>query len=130
MPLGPVKNAVSDGPANVTLTTTSETIVCTISGADVTQEGDQVIIEGFAQVTTGAGTTSLQLRVRRGTTLSGPQVGQTAQQTCTAAAPAQIGIQVDDVPPESSNLSYVLTVQQVGATGNGTAVWSNGQLTF
>lgn len=128
-PLGAPKSSVSDGPANVNLPTTAETVVCTTNAIDVTQEGDQVIIEGFAQIATGAAATGVIIRVRRGG-LTGPQVGQAGQQASGAGVGVQLGTQVDDIPPESAGLVYVLTIQQQAATGNGTCTWSNVQLTY
>lgn len=129
MPLGNVKTQYADGPANTNLANAAETVIATVVvGAD-TPEGDQIVLEGFAQVTTGATTTSVQLRVRRGG-LAGPQVGGTAQQNCGAAVPVAIGIQVQDTPGEVVNEPYVLTAQQVAATGAGTAVFANLQATY
>lgn len=128
-PLGPVKGVDIDGSANVTLVTTAETVVATLTVGDDTQEGDQIILEGVCQVTPGTACTSIQTRVRRNN-LTGPQVGQTAQQACSAAAPCNVATQVDDTPGEVAGQQYVLTAQQVAATGNGTAVWSNIQATY
>ena len=128
-PLGALKGSYTDGPANTGLTTTAETVVATLTIGGDTPEGDQIILEGFCQVTTGAGTTGLQLRVRRGG-LTGAQVGPTSQLAAGAAAAASIGIQCSDTPGEVAGQTYVLTVQQVAATGNGTAVAANLQATY
>jgi hypothetical protein len=128
-PLGPIKGVDIDGGANTALVTTAETVVATVVIGSDTPEGDQIILEGVCQVTTGTATTSVQLRVRRNG-VAGPQVGGTAQQGCSAAAPCQISTQVDDTPGEVASQTYVLTAQQVAATGNGTAVWANLQATY
>ena len=71
----------------------------------------------------------MQLRVRRGG-LACAQVGVTAQVAAGAAAAAAIPIQVADVPGEQAGQVYVLTAQQVGATGNGTVTAANLQATY
>src|SRR5437660_3033988 len=107
MSLGAPKQVDADGPANVNLVTTAETVICTLAGVSTTPEGDKVILEGSAQITTGAGTTGVQLRVRRGTTTAAPQVGNTQQTAVAAAVSEQVSIQVDDVPGEVAGQSYV-----------------------
>lgn len=124
MALGAVKLAYTDGGANTALPTVNETVVATLVVGDDSPGGDQIVLEGFAQVTTGAGTTGLQLRVRRGG-VAGQQVGPTAQLAAGAAAAACLSIQCADSPGEVASQAYVLTVQQIAATGNGTAVASS-----
>lgn len=129
MPLSNPKNIYADGPGGTNLVTVAETVIATLAGVDTTPEGDQVILEGFAQITTGASTTGLQLRVRR-TNLAGAQVGATAQVAAGAAAAQALAIQVADVPGEQAGGQYVLTAQQIAATGNGTAVAASLQATY
>ena len=120
MPLYNPKIAYADGPAATNLVTVNETVVATTPAIDTTPEGDQVVIEAAASVTTGATTSSIQARVRRGG-LAGPQVGPTYTRTIGAALTDHISMQVADVPGEVAEQVYVLTIQQVAATGNGTA---------
>ena len=129
MPLGPSKNTVADSLAGTALVTTAETVIATLPAIDLTPEGDQVLLEGYCQLTTGAATTALQLRIRRGT-VTGTQVGATAQQALGAAAQGQVSIQTLDTPPESAGIVYVLTAQQVSATGNGTVAEASLQGTY
>lgn len=124
MPKAHLTQFLSDGPANVTLTTTAETVVCTLVPISTSGPSTQVILEGAAQITAGTSTTGVQLRVRRGG-LTGTQVGATSQTAGDARTQLQASIQVDDFPGDVANQVYVLTAQQVAATGNGTSVSAN-----
>lgn len=121
---GPTIQLDADGPANTNLANAAETVVATLTGVTTRSASTQVILEGSAQITTGASTTSVTLRIRRGG-LAGAQVGQPAQQNCGAAVPVAASIQVDDFPGETVSATYVLTATQNAATGAGTAVSAN-----
>ena len=120
MPLGAPKEAYAQGAANVALATSVETVVCTLSGVDATPGGDQVVIQGNAVMNTGTGTTDVTLRIRRGADATGVEVGSYAEQVAGAGQEVTVEIQAEDSPGEVAGESYVLTVQQVGATANGT----------
>lgn len=128
-PLGNPKNVDADGPNNVVLVTTAETVVCTLVIGDDTQEGDQVVLEAVANVSGGTGTTSVVGRIRRNG-LAGAQVGQVEQLGLAGTGLAELAMQVDDLPGEVASQTYVLTVALVGATGNGTCNTSNMQATY
>lgn len=107
--------------AATTLVTTAETVVCALPGISPDAPTPRVLIEGAAQITFGASTTSVQLRVRRGSTVAGTLVGAAFQQTGAATNFIDMGIQVvDNLEGEVATQPYVLTAQQVAATGNGT----------
>ncbi len=59
---------------DVTIVTTAETVVATLAGI-TTPRKVNITLRGWAQVTTGAATTALTARVRRGTTIAGTLVG-------------------------------------------------------
>lgn len=107
---------------DATITTTTELVAATISGVNV-GAGGTVAISGTAVVTLGTSTTGLTLRVRRGTTITDPVVGEAyvgSDPVATLAAVIRT-IEVVDIPPgELAGGSYVLTVQQVAASANGT----------
>jgi hypothetical protein len=76
------------------------------------------VIRGDIDFTPGTAATALQIRCRQGG-LTGNQVGATKQIPCAA------GVQNDTAYSFRDSLagyaqSYVITVQQVAATGNGT----------
>lgn len=102
-----------------TLTTTAETVVATVSGVTTDSPDANVILEGAVEVTPGTSTTALVVKVKRGTTTGGTQVGKTVTQSVTAPNPGSVGIQVSDIPGEGA-FSYVVTVAQTGAAANGT----------
>lgn len=109
--------------ADVTLVTTAETVVATLSGVNTGGKRD-VALRGWAQVTTGVGTTALTPRIRRGTTVGGTLIGEANPEQVEAAAGSteESSTEVTDAGVELGGASYVLTIQQTAATGNGTAL--------
>lgn len=113
--------------ADTTLTTTTETVVATLSGVNTPGPGYIVKLQGEAKVTTGGSTTALTLRIRRGTTITDPLVGEaTAVQIEAAAGSTEDhDIMATDAPGEVASQSYVLTVQQTAAAANGSCLNAN-----
>lgn len=116
---------------DVTLTTTTETVVATISGVN-TPRRTTVTIKGWAQLTSGTGTTAVTPRIRRGTTISGTLVDEANAITIGAAAGTteEYEITAQDENIDLAGGSYVLTLQQTGASGNGTAVQASLEVSF
>lgn len=109
------------GAPIVALVTTAETLVLTSGAMPYNAPGGQgVLVSGTVSGATGAGTTSVQLRVYRGTSISGTQVGGTLQEASGASSFYSHDFNFLDTAPGSS-AQYTMSVQQVGATGNGTA---------
>jgi hypothetical protein len=105
----------------ITITTTTETL-CAYSGrVEANLATLTSIIKGWATITTGAGTTALVFRLRRGNGITGAVV---ATVTITTAA----SVTVMDVIKFAEQLlnvefaDYSLTVQQTGAGANGSIV--------
>ncbi len=109
--------------AAVAIPTTTETVACTVAGVTIFA-GENVRLLGFTQMTTGTGTTSLTVRLRRGTSTAGTLVGAAVTIQTTAGNTVAVPIGGEDSPGELASGSYVLTVQQVAATANGSAVSS------
>jgi hypothetical protein len=108
--------------ADTTLTTTAEAVVATLSGVSTNQPGQTVALRGSYRVVTGAGTTALTGRIREDS-LTGTVVGDAGAVQIEAAAGSTEDHDVyveSQAPGEFSGKTYVLTVQQTGATGNGT----------
>lgn len=118
--------------ATTTLTTTTETVVAVTPPRNVDTPGPNaqgILISGIVSGAVGAGTTSIQVRVRQGANggvgavnPTGVQVGNTLQVSVTAAGFHGIGFSVQDnsaLANLATGLQYAVTVQQVGATGNG-----------
>ncbi len=113
-----------DFSTNVTVTTTTETIVAQIDNVTTPRAGCKVRLFGNLQLTTGADTTAVTVRWRRGTAITDTLVGEANAQQVVAAAGSteELTHAVEDEPGEVAKQSYVLTVQQTAATANGTAL--------
>jgi hypothetical protein len=106
---------------NATLVTTAETVVATTGPINLLIDAALVALYWLVFVTTGAGTGQLTYRIRRGTTTAGTLVNALAWQDAAAASTAYVrgGCYVDS-PGSVAEQVYSLTMQQTGATGNGT----------
>ena len=92
--------------------------------------GRLVIVEFDAAFTTGATTTAVVARIRRGNTVGGALVGAAHTVQIGAALATSIGGQVGDIPGEVAGAQYCLTLQQTGGTANGTALFASLQATW
>lgn len=108
------------GAAATPLVTTAETVVATVGGVSTQSPDSLVILEAVVQVLYGTGTTGATIRVRRGTDATGAVVGTAVLENATAGVTGDLELQVQDAPGELAGGSYVVTVQQAGASGNGT----------
>lgn len=102
-----------------TITTTTELDAGTAS-TQTNPVGENVVICGAINVTTGAATTAVTVRVRRGEGITGTVVGIAAVHTLAAAAVASIPFEAVDTAVPNDNQVYSVTIQQTAATGNGT----------
>lgn len=112
--------------ADTSIPTTTETVVLTISGVTTPGAGSKVDLSAVAQVTAGTGTTAYTPRWRRGTDATGTLVGEGNPLTVTAGNTVEVTHNAQDTPADSAALSYVLTIQQTGATGNGNCLQAAG----
>lgn len=109
---------------NVTLTTTSETVIISSGPASVLRNQANVCVVAWAQLTTGATTTTVTPRIRRGTTTSGTLVNEANAITIGAAAGSNeqyLAMACED-RGDVGTVEYSLTLEQAGAGGNGTAL--------
>lgn len=109
--------------APVTLVTTAETVIATITAGQIpgpipptAPTGVPTIIEGVFNILTGATVTAIVVRVRQNS-LTGAVVGNADTHTIGAAANANVPFEKYD--PTGAG-TYVVTVAQTGASGNGT----------
>lgn len=109
---------------NVTLTTTTETSVLSITRLPMTKPVQKITIIGWAQLTTGTGTTTVTMRARQGTTTSGALVGEATAITIGAAAGSNevFTIVTSEDRSVEGTVDYNITLTQAGATGDGTAL--------
>lgn len=107
--------------ADTSLVTTAETVVATLAGVSTASPGESLDFSGALVLTTGANTTGVTLRVRQDG-LTGALVGEAQADTLFGAAGSVETHTISTThvnPGEFSGKTYVLTVQQVGATTNG-----------
>lgn len=127
--MAPVRVVGSVVTGNVTLVTTAETVVATLGPVNTRQASEPVVVEADVQVTAGTGATAITPRVRRGTAITDPLVGEGNPITVAAGNTVTVGIRVVDQPGEVAGQSYVVTLQQTAATGNGTTLQTGASVT-
>lgn len=117
------RNLVAQATADTTLVTTAETVVATLSNV-TTPRAVSVGLKGWAQLTTGAATTAVTPRIRRGVDATGTLINEGNPVTLGAAAGSTEDFEIDALDPgaDLSSGTYVLTLQQTGATGNGSCL--------
>lgn len=111
-----------ESDTNVTVTTTTETEAVQLDGVTRTGPGRRIRLIGRCVMTTGAATTTVTPRIRRGTGITGDLIGEGTAVTIGAAAGGNevFTVEAVDTLDEPAGVSYVVTVQQAAATGNGT----------
>lgn len=112
----------NDTAAPITLA--AETIVATTQGVSPSGKGVPVYINIESNVTSGAGTTAVVVRCRRGTQLTSPLVGNAITRGFAAATSDDLSASWNDNPGEVVSQQYVITMQQTGGTGNGSVTQS------
>lgn len=116
--------------AAVTVVTTTETVVLTLPGVSTNGAQDQVFVSGSLAMLLGTAATTLTVRVRRGTGITGTVVGVAEVDTAIAAETDPFPFDALDVPGEVAGLAYVVTVQQASATANGSVTYCAGQISL
>lgn len=108
-----------------------ESVVCTLPAISTDTPGATIILEGSIAFLLGATGTEVIVRVRRGTTTAGAEVAKATFNALTAAKSYGLAIQCVDRPEgEVASQSYVLTVENVGATTEGEALQASLTATF
>jgi len=98
-----------------------ESVVLALPGITV-QAGSPVDLIGEVDVTEGATGTAVTLRLRRGADQTGILLATFGPVALAAAARTVLGVQWRDTQNvDVAGQQYVLTMQQTGATVNGTA---------
>jgi hypothetical protein len=113
-------------PATV-ITTTAETLAVNVPPTPLYLPGgspQNVVIRGVVNVTTGAATTAVQVKLRVGqSNTTTAQVNQTEQvQVLASTANEEVPFHFTDIVPADLASGYSITVSQIAATGNGTVV--------
>lgn len=110
-----------DGIANgagATLINNTELVICTLGPIEVPSDTTRVLVYGLCTVTGGTTATSLNTRIRRGSTLADTAVGFQSAALLSAGVLGQASVLVIDVLALAATVTYSMTAQQVGATAN------------
>jgi hypothetical protein len=107
------------GGAGVSLTSTNEVVVATITGVQTNNIHRRLLLSGVVEVNPGTGATSLTLKIRRDS-VSGTAIGTAVTVACTASTKISASIAATDEPGEVAGKTYVLTAKQGAASGDGT----------
>lgn len=112
-------------PANA-----AETVCIILPGISVAV-GVGVVLEAAVSFTTGASTTAVTARIRRGITTAGALVGGAFALTIGAAALAALSPQVQDTQQvDLAGQQYCLTLQQTAGAANGSALFASLQASW
>jgi len=118
------EKAVNYSGTDVTVTTTTETVIISSGPVKVARQTCLVVVKAWAQLTTGTATTTVTPRIRRGTAITGALVSEANPETLKAAAAGTEPFMVQGTEERSNvdTVEYSLTLAQASATGNGTAL--------
>lgn len=108
-----VATAVTDGGATETVVLVSNAI--TTAGPNQT-----VTLVGEVNITAGTNGVAAVIKIRRGSTTSGTQVGPTLTTTEVATKLYTIPFEITDAPGDVGGLTYCVTVTETSASANGT----------
>ena len=121
--------------SGITMTTTAETAAVSSLPVGYNQPsgaGFGLAVHGYVNVTAGAGTTSVSVAVRKGVGTTGQVLASSDPDTLAAGNSQSIAYEFVDTTPAvtpsgtatgagvAGTNQYTVTVQAVGATGNGT----------
>lgn len=109
---------------NVTLVTTAETVIISSGPVTIPNDAVQAVILAWGELTTGAGTTAVTPRIRRGTLITDPLVGEANAENIKAVAGSveAFFIMVVETLTVRDKIQYSFTLQQTAAAGNGTVL--------
>lgn len=118
--------AMNHSTTDVVVPTTTETVVITSPKITLPFRNHRVLVRAWGQLTVGAGATALTPRIRRGAATTGALVGEANAEAVKGAAGSTepVTITVIDEVSDVDVVQYSFTVQQTGATGDGTIVQS------
>lgn len=113
----------TENATDTALVTTAETVVATLTGV-ATPRRCNVMVSGRVSITTGASTTAVTLRIRRGPGITDTLIGEATPEQLNAAAGSTEGHDIEalDLGVDLAGATYVLTAQQTAASANGSAL--------
>ena len=109
---------------NITVTTTTEQVAISSGRVPIPTATCRAVVRAWCQLTLGTATTTVTPRIRRGTAITDPVVGEAnPEQIKTAAGSTEpYMIQVEESLQDRESVEYSFTVQQAAATANGTVL--------
>lgn len=109
--------------ANVTVTTTTEAVAVSSPVVQLPADSGDVIVFGWAQLTTGADTTTVIPMIRRGTAITDTAVTESnAEAVKAAAGSTEPFYALARETRGASSVQYSFTVKQASATADGTVL--------
>ncbi len=119
-----IQKVVNFFTADVVIATTVETVVQVSDFLDIPYDSARLVVKAWVQLTSGAAVTAFTLRIRRGSLVTDPLVGEAnAEQLSVAAGSTEShAIEVSEQLQAQGTVRYVLTVQQTGGAANGAAL--------
>jgi hypothetical protein len=117
-----LEQAVNTVTADTTVTTTTETVAVISGPVKVPAHTCLVHIRAWCQLTLGTATTAVTPRIRRGSGITGTVLGDAVAEAIKTAAGSTepFVLEVMERRSNEDTVEYAFTVQQTGATGNGT----------
>lgn len=112
---------VTSAAVPTAVVTTAETLAALSASLTVLQNTGKAAVKGFLTLTIGTNTTAVTVRLYRGTTSAGTLVSTAIAQAgnFVAGSPAQFVVACTDVLTNVGTAQYCMTVQQTGASANG-----------
>jgi hypothetical protein len=100
----------------------AETAILTSPPISTSGPSSIVRVKGVINWVTGGSTTSVVVRLRRGTDATGTALAVASQVTVGAALAVNVALNCTDTPGEVAGQQYTLTAQQTAGAGNGSQV--------
>lgn len=114
-----------NNPAATTVTTTSETTAAIGNFLNPPFQNAKAYVEASITLLAGTGTTTITIRIRRNPNAENVVVASSAGINVTAGNTVIVGFQAADAIPDGRPVQYAVTVQQAGASGNGSVTFAN-----
>lgn len=111
-----------NGPINTSVVTTAETTGATGNFLSPPFQNAKAVVTASIYFQPGTGTTSVSVRLRRNPSAENLAITNYANLAVTAGNLVVLNVQAIDAPIGPGPVQYAVSVQQTGATGNGTIV--------
>ncbi len=108
--------------SSIAVPTTAETLVVVGNALSWQSDHGKAVIRGWCEMLVGADTTAITITIYRGPAIGGPVVGTKTPDggDFTAGATSTFQAEFVDMLQDVGGAQYCMSVQQTGATGDGT----------